>query len=359
MAVLFKYNINIILIFFLMSNFSFSLTSSLTNGSMNLSWNSEEGNTYRLVNSTNLIDDLFSTTIANDVNATPPTNQLSVTMNNDVGFYKIEPQLILEDDFDIIQTWSQETNYARPVKVAIPNGSGPFPVVIHLHGNGGSGNVGAIGYLDDVIRVAPDGYRNSWNIGREQSKAPDVDFIRKIIEHLNLHSNVDGSRITVIGSSNGGALVNLLMIELEDNTFQQGIGLVSNMITNMFDGTNFRYDSNSEMMQYDEVIMPVTGRRMLTICGELDPVVPYEGGTGVLQNQFYAAQESVFIWARYMGYDGEQIPDDEGVPYINYNDLVEYSYLNGDIMHYKHLGKEHNAGGGIHVRDVIRDWIGY
>ena len=112
-------------------------------------------------------------------------------------------------------------------------------------------------------------------------------------------------------------------------------------------------------MLYDEIINPVTTRRMLTICGELDTTVPYYGGTGVWQNQFYSAQESVYIWATHMGYSGSQISDVDGVPYSEYNDLLEYSYLNGDIMHYKHVGKGHNAGAGLYVRNVIKEWIGY
>ena len=358
MTKLLKFHLSYISLFFIINTPALSVTSSISNGLMNVQWSSDIGSKYRIVNSTNLMNDSFSTTVADDVDATPPFNELNINMDKDLGFYRVESLVALENNFNIIQSWSQETNYSRPVKIAIPNGTGPFPVVIHLHGFGGSGNVNAIGYLNNVIRVAPDGYQNSWNIGKEPSKAPDVDFIREIIQHLKLYSNVDGSRITIIGSSNGGALVNRLMIELEENTFHQGVGIVSNMITNMFDGISFRYDT-SESMLYDEIITPTVGRRMLTICGEEDATVPYYGGSGIWQNQFYPAQESVFIWAKHMGYNGGQIPDSNGVPYTDYNDLVGYSYLNDDIMHYKHLNKGHNAGGGPYVRDIIKDWIGY
>ena len=349
----------LVIIYLAIFNLAIATTSSVSNGLFNITWTSEEGEIYLIENSTNLITDPFSNLLNDDVNATPPVNNYQITTDKEVAFYRISEKIVLENDFTITQNWSQETNFERPVKVAIPNGSGPFPVVIHLHGFGGTGNVNAISYLNNVIRVAHDWYQNCWNIGKEPSKAPDVDFNRKIIQYLKLHSNVDGSRITIIGSSNGGALVNRLMIELEDNTFHQGIGIVSNMITNMFDGTNFRYDSSSESMLYDEIIIPVTTRRMLTICGELDTTVPYYGGTGVWQNQFYSAQESVYIWATHMGYSGSQISDVDGVPYSEYNDLLEYSYLNGDIMHYKHVGKGHNAGAGLYVRNVIKEWIGY
>ena len=352
----------LVVLFLFVINSAIGVNSSFSNGLFKISWESEEGKIYSLVNSTNLINDSFSTTLNDDIQATPPQNDYQVNTDNEVGFYRVNSNNLigdLEGDFTIVQSWSQETNFARPVKVSVPNGNGPFPVVIHLHGFGGSGNLNAIGYLNNVIRIAPDGYQNCWNIGKEPSKAPDVDFIRQIIQHLKLHSNVDDSRITIIGSSNGGALVHRLMIELEDNTFHQGVGIVNNMITNMFDGSNFKYDSSSESMSYDEIIIPVTGRRMLTICGELDTTVPYYGGSGVWQNQFFPAQESVYIWAQHMGFSGSQIPDNNGVPYPGYNDLVKYSYLNGDIMHYKHVNKGHNAGAGPYVRDVIKEWIGY
>ena len=212
-----------------------------------ISWESEEGKIYSLVNSTNLVNDLFSTTLNDDIRATPPQNDYQVNTDNEVGFYQVNSNNLigdLEGDFTIVQSWSQETNFARPVKVSVPNGNGPFPVLIHLHGFGGSGNLNAIGYLNNVIRRLHLMDIKIVGILVKPSKAPDVDFIRQIIQHLKLHDGVDDSRITIIGSSNGGALVHRLMIELEDNTFLR-IGIVNNMITNMFDGSNFKYDSSS------------------------------------------------------------------------------------------------------------------
>ena len=152
--------IYLVIIYLAIFNVAIATTSSVSNGLFNITWTSEEGEIYLIENSTNLITDPFSNLLNDGVNATPPENNYQITTDKEVAFYRISEKIVLEGDFTITQNWSQETNFERPVKVAIPNGSGPFPVVIHLHGFGGTGNVNAISYLNNVIRVAPDGYQN-------------------------------------------------------------------------------------------------------------------------------------------------------------------------------------------------------
>ena len=67
---------------------------------------------------------------------------------------------------------------------------------------------------ENYILIAPDGYDRQWNVSRQRSKAPDVDFIKTIIDRIQHFSNVDNKQITIIGMSNGSALLNRLMIEL-------------------------------------------------------------------------------------------------------------------------------------------------
>ncbi|RLS67673.1 MAG: hypothetical protein DWH97_00570, partial [Planctomycetota bacterium] len=77
----------------------------------------------------------------------------------------------------ITQTWAQQPNgFARTAAVLVPAGTGPFPVVIMLHGNGGNSSfINSMGTtLSSAIRVAPNGYSTSWNVDSEVSKAPDV-----------------------------------------------------------------------------------------------------------------------------------------------------------------------------------------
>ena len=73
------------------------------------------------------------------------------------------------------------------------------------------------------ILVAPQGYDSSWNIAKETSKAPDLDFIKKIILELKTFEKVDSNQISIIGHSNGAALINQLLIELESESFKKAV----------------------------------------------------------------------------------------------------------------------------------------
>ena len=51
-------------------------------------------------------------------------------------------------------------------------------MVVDLHGNGGSGNLNRLkDMVGSVVLVAPSGYERSWNIIKENSKAPDTEFL--------------------------------------------------------------------------------------------------------------------------------------------------------------------------------------
>ena len=61
--------------------------------------------------------------------------------------------------------------------------------------------------------VFPDGYLKSWNIVSERSKADDRSFIETIVTKLCAYDNVQKDNFTIMGNSNGAALVNQLAIE--------------------------------------------------------------------------------------------------------------------------------------------------
>lgn len=263
----------------------------------------------------------------------------------------------------IQQSWSQETNYDRSVHLDVPAGNGPFPLVILLHGNGGNGTgaMNAFNYLtnnSDVIRVAPDGYLTSWNVEKENSKAPDAELISEILAYVKSFSNVDTTRISIIGSSNGSAMVNRLLIELPANSFNNAVCIVSPKTELAYNNNNFYYDPTGGN-NYNTVIVPANDRKILAVSGTADPLIPYNGGVGVLGYVFLPAQNSAFIWAQLNGYMGAQIPDASGVPHPNNSDLIEYNYLSGDVIHYKLIDGNHGTtGGNADVQDVIVDFLG-
>merc|ERR1712243_550763 len=97
--------------------------------------------------------------------------------------------LSFEGEISIEQSWIQEPNGAeRTALISVPASvSGQkFPVVFDLHGNGGQGNLMRLSRWlgEDTIIVAPNGYERSWNVYNENSKAPDVEFIKLLIQKV-------------------------------------------------------------------------------------------------------------------------------------------------------------------------------
>ena len=95
--------------------------------------------------------------------------------------------------YTVEQSWSQEEAYERSYHVLVPSGKGPFPVLIKLHGSGGQGErmLRHFSPTSSHILIAPDGYDRQWNVSRQRSKAPDVLFIKAILDHVKTFSNVD------------------------------------------------------------------------------------------------------------------------------------------------------------------------
>jgi len=262
---------------------------------------------------------------------------------------------------NMTQSWPQATGYVRTAAVRVPNGTGPFPVVIMFHGNGGNdGFINSMGNrLDSVIRVAPNGYLNSWNISAEASQAPDVDFVRELIALINSHSNVDAGDVSLFGSSNGSGMVNRLLIELDGAAFQKAVGFVSQMTTDMHNNGSFWFNASGNN-NYDQMIAPAVGRKICAISGDADPLIPYAGGNGV-GTTFMPALESIYRFAQLQGFSGTQIPFAAGVPGDGVNrhpDLVEYAYLGGDVVHYRMVGGNHGlAPHANEARDIAAAFL--
>ena len=97
----------------------------------------------------------------------------------------------------------------------MPRDGRQLPLVVDLHGNGGQGNVRRLSFLgDDVVVVAPNGYQRSWNVFNEKSKADDVAFIVDLINKVVAENSVvDKNDVTILGTSNGAAMIYRLLLE--------------------------------------------------------------------------------------------------------------------------------------------------
>ena len=86
-------------------------------------------------------------------------------------------------------------------------GSGPLPLVVLLHGAGGSaerqiGRLGSVPKEAGVVVLAPDSRGQSWDAIRAPF-GPDVAFINRALERVFEMVNVDPARITIGGFSDG------------------------------------------------------------------------------------------------------------------------------------------------------------
>jgi poly(3-hydroxybutyrate) depolymerase len=261
------------------------------------------------------------------------------------------------------QSWSQEKEFARPYHVHVPaNPDGrKLPVLIFLHGNGGNAQGAMNGFLKQrptiaarYVLVFPDGYLKSWNISAERSKADDLKFIEAIIETLAACDNVLADNFTIMGNSNGAALANQLAIESRLPNIRNYVTAVSPLNMLQHDGQDFKAKGDDN--HYKTVATPRTGARLMNISGTEDHLIPYHGGLSPVipakngKLGFVAAEESIFLWAKAMGYQDEKLTK----PSSTVGKLELLSYLDGAIIHYKVLGEGHGAAGAIDEAILLR-----
>ncbi len=203
------------------------------------------------------------------------------------------------------------------------------------------------------VTVFPNGYARSWNIVSERSKANDTAFIEAIVQTLAKHSNIQRDDFSIMGVSNGAALVNQLAIESKLPNIRNLVTSVSPLNSFQHDGKNFKLRGAGN--NYRGVAKPLTGRRLMNISGTDDKLVPYAGGLSRAipakssKLGFVSAEGSTFLWAKHMGYDGEQLTK----PTRRDGRLEIFSYLGGDVVHYKVNDEGHGATGAISERTLL------
>ena len=252
----------------------------------------------------------------------------------------------------ITQTWSQEKDFKRPYFVSMPKRTDQrkLPVFIFLHGNGGHAEGAMNGFLrhhptiaERYVMVFPNGYLKSWNIVSERSKADDRRFIEAIVENLVTYGNVQKDNVTIMGSSNGAALVNQLAIECKLPNIRNYVSSVSPLNVYQYDGQNFKAKGDDN--DYQVVARPMIGKRVMNISGTEDNLIPYRGGPSKVipakggKLAFVDAEESIFLWAKALGYQGDKL----SYPTEVAGNLEIFRYLDGNVIHYKVVGEGHGA----------------
>ena len=156
-----------------------------------------------------------------------------------------------------------------------------YPIVIALHGRGGS-NTNWVQPLSEFtnsgafIGVYPQGHHNSWNLGQEPSNANDAVFISNIIDTLLSYSNVDENKIFAVGNSNGSGMVNVL------GGFNKRLKAIAPVASQLTERTEIK--SNT---------IPLS---IFQVNGDQDLLIPIDGGLK-LGHPFMSASDSAKKWA--------------------------------------------------------------
>ena len=182
---------------------------------------------------------------------------------------------------------SLERTYTVHVSSSYDPGK-PTPVVIVLHGGGGTGKgmvrlteFNALADAENFIVVYPDGFEKHWNDGRgvqwqsHVENTDDVGFISALIDHLSDELNIDSSRVYVTGISNGGMMSHRLGCELS-----QKIAAIAPVASNI-------------PVNQASVWSPSRPMPALIINGTEDPLERWEGGEIRLGKNTYGVVLSV------------------------------------------------------------------
>lgn len=164
----------------------------------------------------------------------------------------------------------------RTYSIHVPfsyNGN-PIPLVIALHGGGGSAekmasltDFNALSDQKGFIVVYPEGVENHWNDGRKlqqykthRENIDDIKFISVLIDHLAEEYSIDESRIYATGISNGAMMSCRLACELPGKI--AAIAMVAGGMP-------------EELSSY---CIPSESISVLVMNGTEDPLILWEGG---------------------------------------------------------------------------------
>ena len=253
-----------------------------------------------------------------------------------------QTSLLTADQITLSHSWSQEPDgWDYPISLHIPENAdedSPMPVCIALHGSNSDGSAMVSNlsqWLDCHMVIAPTGYNNGWNLCSESSKAPDIEMLASLLSQLTSFQNVDTNRISLLGLSNGGGLVNQALIELSNYNISSFVAVVSQFNEPQYHNESFHKPISNEEVNpipienycgYTVPVDPANGNRYLSVCNYNDPIIPFEGGAAV-GNYFLHATESIYKVAVSQGYSGPELFTGDDIE----NNLVEYEYLGGDV----------------------------
>jgi polyhydroxybutyrate depolymerase len=198
----------------------------------------------------------------------------------------------------------------RPYLLVVPASAraraGQAPLVVLLHGGGGTANqilqhtrFALLAANEGFVLVVPQGENRSWNDGRvysasRESRADDVGFIRAVLADLARQGVAfDRDRVFATGISNGGFMSQRLACEAAD-AFLGVVSVTAQM--------------PADLAPKCKPARPVS---VWMINGTADPLVPYNGGHvqafGRARGAIWSTEATMNFWARSNGCVGQTL----------------------------------------------------
>lgn len=156
------------------------------------------------------------------------------------------------------------------------NANARSSVIFLFHGGGGTprsmlmisdnDDFRTLSEKNNIILVAPEGIKKSWNDGRETKadklNIDDVEFVKVLLGYIVKNYSVDTTRIYATGISNGGFMVSRLACEMGDRF--AAVAVVAATLGEQMANTGCH---------------PAAPLPVMYIHGTADPLVRFEGGT--------------------------------------------------------------------------------
>lgn len=182
----------------------------------------------------------------------------------------------------------------------------PAPLVLALHGGGGSGrqfdrstNGQVLAEADrrGFIVVFPEGIEKGWNDGRApvssadraRASVDDVAFLKELVRRMVAEHAADPSRVYAMGISNGGFMAFRLAIESPET-----VAAIAPVTANL-----------AKVHEHKTPKLPVP---VMIVNGTLDPLVPWAGGQvkvfGQERGEVLSTPDTVTWWTKQDGCTG-------------------------------------------------------
>ncbi|WP_439815797.1 alpha/beta hydrolase family esterase [Zavarzinia sp. CC-PAN008] len=157
---------------------------------------------------------------------------------------------------------------------------GPRPLLLLLHGAGGSGaamealtfqRFNRLAEREGFVIASPDGLFSSWNAGLMPSGTDDVAFLRAVIDDVAARTPIDGAQVRVAGFSMGAMMALRLACQAPDRI--AAVAAIAGYLPRDVAAT----------------CAARPGLRALVIGGDRDAIVPFAGGAPSLGGNSYGS----------------------------------------------------------------------